>query len=705
MRGLLLGARLAVSGGRTRLALTAAGVALGVALLLLAAAVPHMLGARRDRNAARTDFASAAAGPLAIADAETMFRETEIRGRLVRVVGAHAPVPPGLARVPGPGELVVSPALRALLSSPGGALLRPRLPGRVIGTIGHAGLQGPSELAFYRGVGDIPAPWRYITRFGSISPSPGLDPVLLLLAAVALAALLMPVAVFIATAARFGGEARDRRLAALRLVGADRATTVRVAAGESALGGLLGVAAGALLFFAVRPLASHLTLWDLSVFSEDIAPSPLLALLVVLAVPLTAIGATVLGLRNVVVEPLGVVRGSPRRVRRLAWRLAPVVLGLALLSRVHQGSEMLAAAAVVLLLAGVATLLPWLVEATVRRLDGGSVPWQLAIRRLQLDSGASARVVSGIAVAVAGAIALQTLFSGVEAERTKSTHADLAQAQAVAEGHGRPLGDTAARLAKVPGVRGALGFTSYDGAVTAAVGDCAVLRQLAAIGPCRDGDAFITGDPMRGFRATHVEQRLDPAGSMRGGLFLTPGHPLPAKAGEPGSTVFLRIAPGEDTIERVRNAAVAIDPAVSLFELQTTQTDHKFTVLRRAVLAGAAATLLLVGASLLVSLLEQVRDRRRLLAVLAAFGTRRATLGWSVLCQAAVPVALGLVLALVAGLGIGVVLLHIIRAEVTIDWIAVAALVGIGAGVVLAVTAASLPPLWRVMRTDGLRTE
>src|SRR5919197_1154802 len=70
---------------------------------------------------------------------------------------------------------------------------------------------------------------------------------------------------------------------------------------------------------------------------------------------------------------------------------------------------------------------------------------------------------------------------------------------------------------------------------------------------------------------------------------------------------------------------------------------------RRGVLAGAVLTLALVGASLLVSLLEQVRERRRLLATLAAFGTRRATLGWSVLWQSAVPVALGLLLAIAAG--------------------------------------------------------
>src|SRR3954468_2042063 len=89
-----------------------------------------------------------------------------------------------------------------------------------------------------------------------------LPPALLLLAAVALAALLMPVAVFIAAAARFGGEARDPRLAAPRLIGADRAMTVRVAAGESLLGALAGLGLGALLFLASRGLAEHVTLWD-----------------------------------------------------------------------------------------------------------------------------------------------------------------------------------------------------------------------------------------------------------------------------------------------------------------------------------------------------------------------------------------------------------------------------------------------------------
>src|SRR5438093_12575143 len=83
----------------------------------------------------------------------------------------------------------------------------------------------------------------------------------------------------------------------------------------------------------------------------------------------------------------------------------------------------------VLLLVGVTALLPWAVEAAVNRLDAGSVSWQLAVRRLQLSSGSAARMVNGIAVAVAGAIALQMLFAGVEHDYTKETTNDLSQAQ------------------------------------------------------------------------------------------------------------------------------------------------------------------------------------------------------------------------------------------------------------------------------------
>ncbi|MDH6123921.1 hypothetical protein [Kitasatospora sp. GP82] len=41
----------------------------------------------------------------------------------------------------------------------------------------------------------------------------------------------------------------------------------------------------------------------------------------------------------------------------------------------------------------------------------------------------------------------------------------------------------------------------------------------------------------------------------------------------------------------------------------------------------------------------------------------------------------------------------------SLDWASIAGFCPVGGGVVLLVTAASLPSLWRMMRADGLRTE
>ncbi|MFD0430323.1 FtsX-like permease family protein [Streptomyces zhihengii] len=126
--------------------------------------------------------------------------------------------------------------------------------------------------------------------------------------------------------------------------------------------------------------------------------------------------------------------------------------------------------------------------------------------------------------------------------------------------------------------------------------------------------------------------------------------------------------------------------------------------MQRGLLAGACGTLLLIAASLVVSQIEQLRERRRLLSVLVAFGTRRATLAWSVLWQTALPVALGMVVATAGGLALGAVMLRMTGKAVS-DWWVFVPLAGAGAGVVAGVTLLSLPALWRLMRADGLRTE
>ncbi|MFB7332033.1 ABC transporter permease [Streptomyces adustus] len=771
-RDLAMGVRFAFTGGREgwiRTLLTAVGVGLGVALLLLTTALPNVLSVRHDREQARRDYTydynprPAADDTLVIADIDSTYRGEDVRGRLMQREGSRAPLPPGLRAFPAPGEMVVSPALKELLASDGGRLLRERLPYRITGTIAESGLIGSHELAYYAGADGLAAriaPPRVarISAFGEPNPFPAsdTDPVLLLLVLVMFVVLLMPVAVFIATAVRFGGERRDQRLAALRLIGSDGRMVRRIAAGEALAGSLLGLVLGAGFFLVGRQIAGTAEVFRVSVFPSYLNPSPALAVLVAVAVPTAAVLVTLFALRGVVIEPLGVVRTARPPRRRLWWRLLLPAGGLALLyPMLGQGggngnfNQYLVTGGVLLLLVGITALLPWVVEAVVARLNPGGVSWQLAVRRLQLSSGTAARMVNGIAVAVAGAIALQMLFTGVEADYTKATGQDVSRAQmSVNVPDGIPAARVTREMAATRGVRkvvalseGNVGERRMSAELNAqvTVGDCAALREVATLPSCHDGDVFaLRGadydgstqqlaksgtlflDPADGEEdkdsvtvawpvppgLKQAQSRPDPTGVKRGGFLFTPSAlPAGSAAGIRGQ-VYLGLDPSvRDAQEYVRNTAARIDPLLDPTTWSSTVQTGQYRSIRTGLSVGAACVLALIGASLLVSQLEQLRERRKLLSALVAFGTRRRTLGLSVLWQTAIPITLGLLLAMTVGLSLGAVLLRMTATAVRVDWASVLSMTGFGASVVLVVTLLSLPPLLRLMRPDGLRTE
>ena len=335
----LLGARLTLAGGRSgllRTLIAAFGVGLGVAALMLAASLPTIHSERQARSQGPRRRRRPRARPRCWRRlVATEFRGEEIRGRLLQAESEAAPVPPGIKRLPRPGELFVSPALAELLRTPDGRrLLAPRLPGRVVGEIGFEGLLGPGELGFYAGARDLKpgGPVQRIDRFGDPSAGQPFDPVLGLLVVIALVALLIPVGVVVGAAVRTGGEDRDRRLAALRLIGADARMARRIAAGEALVAAALGLVLGVAFFLAARGLLEQVHFQGLSVYARDVRPTPLLGALVVLGVPAAAVAVSLAALRRVVAEPLGVVRrAEATRPRRLWWRLVLPVAGLAIL--------------------------------------------------------------------------------------------------------------------------------------------------------------------------------------------------------------------------------------------------------------------------------------------------------------------------------------------------------------------------------------
>ncbi|MFJ3498435.1 ABC transporter permease, partial [Streptomyces sp. NPDC086091] len=642
-----------------------------------------------------------------------------------------------------------------------------RLPYRIVGTIGEAGLVSPRELAYYAGATGLAAhidglSTARLTHYGRAdAPPEQTDTALSLSVLVMIIVLLTPVAVFIAAAVRFGGERRDRRLAALRLVGSDSAMIRRIAAGESVAGSLLGLLVGGALFLAGRQLVGSVEIAGISVYPDYLAPSPVLTLVVVVGVPVASALTTVFALRNVAIEPLGVVRTAKPPRRRLVWRLLFPLVGLALLApMIGQGTEngeinpYLAGSGVLLLLIGVTTLLPWIVERVVARLGAGAVSWQLAIRRLQLSSGTAARMVNGIAVGVAGAIALQMLFTGTETAYVKSTGKDVSRAQMEVLLPGdSALDSTVGRFATTKGVRKAIALTgtqasdqswqsesSPEESVGTTVGDCASLREIARLPACRDGDVFVAtgGDPyydriaaklVRPGRLLHLDTPTDdgqgspltltvpagvkdvpviesPFGDGTGGLLLTTGAAPDQLVARAGASLYVLLDGSvPDAREYVRNAVAAIGPWTTLNEWAESEVDWRYSAVRTGLSIGSICVLLLTGASLMLSQLEQLRERRRLFSALVAFGTRRRTLSLSVLWQTTVPVAFGMLLALISGLTLGYVLLAVLDTKATVDWWSVFTLVGVSAGVILAVTLLSLPPLLRMLRPDGLRTE
>ncbi len=110
-------------------------------------------------------------------------------------------------------------------------------------------------------------------------------------------------------------------------------------------------------------------------------------------------------------------------------------------------------------------------------------------------------MVNGIAVAVAGAIALQMLFAGVESDYTKQSQNDLSRAQMQLHlPDGVPVNTTARQLAATKGVRkvtalsnSTIGDKRKDPTTSSdlSIGDCAALRELATLPSCHDGDVFV----------------------------------------------------------------------------------------------------------------------------------------------------------------------------------------------------------------------
>jgi hypothetical protein len=432
-----LASRLTAGGGRealVRLVLTAVGIAFAVTMLLVAAVAFPALHAH-DVRRAWTETSDQNQRPAQDEDTTDplLWRLTNVRfdGRdLVRVdlapEGPDAPVPPGLERLPGPGEIAVSPRLAELLDTTDPAMLADRFDGRVTATVGPAALASPDDLvAFVGHAADDLRAEADVSTVRSIESSPisrNLTRSMRVVFVVGGVGLLAPVVVFVATATRLAAARREQRLAALRLAGATTGQVGVVAAVEAAIAALAGTTAGFGLFFAIRPRLARIPLDGAAFYPSDLDLSPGWAAAIALAVPALAMTAAVISLRRIRISPLGVARRAvppkptPRPLLLVATGMAGLALAVVWDRRTRHGEIALAyaiGAAFLVMIVGIVLSGPWLTSVVGRGIArvGRRAPSLLAARRLQENPAAGFRAISGIIVAVF----VGTVFSGIAA--------------------------------------------------------------------------------------------------------------------------------------------------------------------------------------------------------------------------------------------------------------------------------------------------
>jgi hypothetical protein len=534
-----LGLRLTLGSGREaalRVLVTAAAVALGVGLLLASLAGVNGLRAQTGRGAwldtsAQASRPTSTSGGLWWLAATDQFGNQAIDRIDLAATGPNAPLPPGLPRLPGPGEYFASPALTTLLRSEPANELGDRFPGRQIGTIGAAALPSPNSLIIVIGhtarqLSQAPG----VVEVGAIQRTPascydcqnatGSGPVLEFILAGGAIALLLPVLILIATASRLSAARREERFAAMRLVGATPRQISVISAVEAVVAAVAGVAVGFALFFVFRPLLYHVPFTGAPFAQGDLSLHWIDIVLAVIGVPLAAVVSARLALRRVQISPLGVTRRASSQPPRIA-RITPLLAGIGVLAYFDgagkpgsNGGQLLELlVGFVLLVVGLVLAGPWCTTAGSRLMaKRARRPATLIAGRRLLDNPKAAfRFISGLVIALFVASALFGALSSINASAGaasggvtgSSTLADpfcsfsMTNCSAAAHVQSVP-GQVLAGLRSTPGVRAvtvihqspfqsgpgrSFGFVSCDElARTPAIGRCAPGVTVASVG-------------------------------------------------------------------------------------------------------------------------------------------------------------------------------------------------------------------------------
>ncbi|SIN85779.1 FtsX-like permease family protein [Agromyces cerinus] len=228
------------------------------------------------------------------------------------------------------------------------------------------------------------------------------------LAVIALVLLVVPLASLGGAAARLSARRRDDRLATLRLLGATPATVSALAVLESVVLAAAGAIAGVVLYFLLVPLVALIPFRGEPLGVDGVLLG-LPALAAVFAgVVLLAAASAVLGLRQVVISPLGVrtKQDAPKlHWLRIVIGVAVIAIAFLMMSVLQVAGSMLVIFAMLgLAFGGTIAVLnligPWVIRLVAQsQARRAKTPARLLAARSVLESPKAAwRQVSGVAM-------------------------------------------------------------------------------------------------------------------------------------------------------------------------------------------------------------------------------------------------------------------------------------------------------------------
>ncbi len=501
---------------------------------------------------------------------------------------------------------------------------------------------------------------------------------------------LVPVVILIVVVTRVAWRQRERRLAAVRLVGATRLQIALVAAAEAGVAAVAGAGLGWALYEVSRWVLAATVVFQYGHFwVDDVAVPPSWLAGILFGTPALVMLTTVASLRHIRVRPLAVQRRGRRRGPML-WLVVPLALGLGgqfavlpfqdrLAAPTESGSPsplaIIAALLTLSTIVGFVLVGPLLVAVVgrgVARLSRG-VPSLLAARRIAENPHATFYSVAAVGLAAVG---LAYLGCTVAVNAPPNTS-------------GVPDGPWIA--SQRPGV-----VSVMTGGVPAAA-----VEPLLSDGAVASGDAVRTVACEDLARVRYVTCPYPP-----GSGFVEPaaGTQVPPFVG----LLYIATDGSLAAENRVRSKAANLVPN-AIINSDRDPIDRNLETFFRdmdRLAAIAALFVLIVGAfGLAASMVGGLIERRRPFALLRASGVHLGELRRAVLLETAATMAV----VSVVGLGVGMLLAYASARQGGVDWRwpgpDVYGLIGGGLLAALLFSAIALPLLSLTTRHDAVRFE